>query len=47
MREIIFRGKRTDNNEWVCIGGIYLPSPDEDQFLIHIQKEIERNKEFI
>lgn len=30
-----------------AVAGIYLPSPDEDQFLIHIQKEIERNKEFI
>lgn len=29
------------------VAGIYLPSPDEDQFLIHIQKEIERNKKFI
>lgn len=27
--------------------GIYLPAPDENQFLIHIQQEIERNKEFI
>lgn len=30
-----------------AVAGIYLPSPNEDQFLIHIQKEIERNKEFI
>ena len=29
------------------VAGIYLPSPNEDQFLIHIQNEIERNKEFI
>lgn len=27
--------------------GVYLPSPNEDQFLIYIQQEIERNKEFI
>lgn len=27
--------------------GIYLPSPNEDQFLTHIQQEIEKNKEFI
>lgn len=27
--------------------GVYLPSPNENQFLIHIQQEIERNKEFI
>lgn len=27
--------------------GIYLPAPNENQFLIHIQQEIERNKEFI
>lgn len=27
--------------------GIYLPAPDENQFLIYIQQEIERNKEFI
>ena len=27
--------------------GIYLPSPNENEFLIHIQQEIERNKEFI
>lgn len=27
--------------------GIYLPSPNEQQFLLHIQKEIERCKDFI
>jgi len=27
--------------------GIYLPSPNEREFLIHIQQEIENNKEFI
>lgn len=27
--------------------GIYLPSPNEEQFLFHIRKEIERHKEFI
>lgn len=27
--------------------GIYLPAPNEHQMLIHIQQEIERNKEFI
>lgn len=27
--------------------GIYLPEPDEDEFLLHIQNEMERNKEFI
>lgn len=27
--------------------GIYLPAPNENQFLIYIQQEIERNKEFI
>lgn len=26
---------------------IYLPAPGEDQFLIHIQQEIEKQKEFI
>lgn len=30
-----------------AVAGIYLPSPDEDSFILHIQKEIERNKEFI
>lgn len=30
-----------------AVAGIYLPSPDEDNFILHIQKEIERNKEFI
>ena len=27
--------------------GIYLPAPNENQFLIHIEQEIQRNKEFI
>lgn len=27
--------------------GIYLPSPNEREFLIHIQQEIERHKEFL
>ena len=27
--------------------GVYLPSPNENQFLIHIEQEISRNKEFI
>ena len=27
--------------------GIYLPSPNEREFLIHIQQELERNKEFL
>lgn len=27
--------------------GIYLPSPNENEFLIHIQQEIEKSKEFI
>lgn len=27
--------------------GIYLPSPNESQFLTYIEQEIERNKEFI
>lgn len=27
--------------------GIYLPSPNEHQFLVYIEQEIERNKEFI
>mgnify|MGYP001200983215 FL=1 len=27
--------------------GIYLPAPNENEFLIHIEQEIERNKEFI
>ena len=26
---------------------LYLPSPNENQFLIHIEQEIQRNKEFI
>ncbi|MGL5262612.1 MAG: hypothetical protein ACRC9P_09535 [Bacteroides sp.] len=31
----------------VSVAGIYLPSPDEDQFLIHVSQEIERNKAYI
>lgn len=27
--------------------GIYLPSPGEREFLVHIEQEIERNKEFV
>lgn len=27
--------------------GIYLPAPNEEQFLIHAMQEIERNKEFL
>lgn len=27
--------------------GIYLPSPNENDFLLYIEKEIERNKDFI
>ena len=27
--------------------GIYLPAPNENQFLIHIEQEIQKNKEFI
>ena len=27
--------------------GIYLPAPNEDQFLIHIQREIELKKEYL
>ena len=34
-------------NYSVAQAGIYLPAPNENQFLIHIQQEIERNKEFI
>lgn len=30
-----------------AVAGIYLPGPDEDSFILHIQQEIERNKEFI
>lgn len=33
-------------NYSVAQAGIYLPAPNENQFLIHIQQEIERNKEF-
>lgn len=31
----------------VSVAGIYLPSPNEDQFLIHVSQEIERNKAYI
>lgn len=31
----------------ISVAEIYLPAPNENQFLIHIQQEIERNKEFI
>lgn len=27
--------------------GVYLPAPSENEFLIHIQQEVERNKEYI
>ncbi len=27
--------------------GIYLPAPNEKEFLLHIQQELEKNKEFI
>lgn len=27
--------------------GVYLPSPDESAFLLHIQQQIEKNKEFL
>ena len=27
--------------------GIYLPSPNENEFLLHIQQEIEKDKEFL
>ena len=29
------------------VAGIYLPSPDEQEFLLHCRKMIEENKEFI
>lgn len=29
------------------VAGIYLPSPNEEQFLAYCEQEIERNKEFI
>lgn len=29
------------------VSGIYLPAPDENQMLIYIQQEIDRNKKFI
>lgn len=32
---------------WSAANGIYLPSPGEDQFLLFIRQEIERNKEFL
>ena len=31
----------------VSVAGIYLPSPNEDQFLIYVSQEIERNKAYI
>lgn len=31
----------------VSVAEIYLPAPNEQQFLFHIEQEIERNKEFI
>lgn len=31
----------------VSVAGIYLPSPNEDQFLIHVSQEIERNRAYI
>ena len=27
--------------------GVYLPSPNEEQFLLHCEQEIERNKQFL
>lgn len=32
---------------WSAEQGIYLPSPNDQQFLLHIEKEIERHKEFL
>lgn len=32
---------------WSGMNGIYLPSPDEEEFLRHIQIEIERNYEYL
>jgi hypothetical protein len=29
------------------VAGIYLPSPNEEQMLLYIQQEIERNKEYL
>lgn len=29
------------------VAGIYLPAPNEEQFLIHMMQEIERNKEYL
>lgn len=31
----------------VSVAGIYLPSPNEEQFLIHVSQEIERNRAYI
>jgi hypothetical protein len=32
---------------WSAANGIYLPAPNEDQFLKHIECEIEKHKEYI
>lgn len=32
---------------WSSKGGIYLPAPNEQEYLKHIQIEIDRNKEYI
>ena len=32
---------------WSASNGIYLPAPDENDFLLHAQREIERVKEYL
>lgn len=32
---------------WSACEGIYLPAPNEQEFLLHIEQELERNKQYI
>lgn len=32
---------------WAASNGVYLPSPNERDFLLHVRQEIERHKDFI
>lgn len=42
MREILFRGKRLDNGEWVCSGNIIRFNPEEGKELVFIPAMHER-----